>query len=122
MHALVGGEKRIRWTSFVVPTNMEHVDWLNYHHLYYFHAIVRDGGMARAARRLRLSHSTLSTQLKSLEEQLGQPLFTRQGRRLALTPFGSEGDTPTRRTLLPCDASVRAASTSSCPVRKIVSA
>ena len=69
---------------------MEHVDWLNYHHLYYFHAIVRDGGMARAARRLRLSHSTLSTQLKSLEEQLGQPLFTRQGRRLALTPFGRE--------------------------------
>lgn len=69
---------------------MGFVDWLNYHHLYYFHAIVRDGGMARAARRLRLSHSTLSTQLKALEEQLGQPLFTRQGRRLVLTPFGRD--------------------------------
>ncbi len=66
------------------------MDWLNYHHLFYFWMITREGGLARAAARLRLSHSTLSTQLKALEDFLGSPLFERRGRRLVLTPFGAE--------------------------------
>jgi LysR family transcriptional activator of nhaA len=66
------------------------MEWLNYHHLYYFHVIVQEGGLAKAAARLRLTHSTLSAQLKSLEQFLGQPLFDRVGRRLVLTPFGTD--------------------------------
>lgn len=65
-------------------------DWLNYHHLFYFWMITREGGLARAARALRVSHSTLSAQLRSLELFLGSELFERRGRRLALTPFGAE--------------------------------
>jgi LysR family transcriptional regulator, transcriptional activator of nhaA len=65
-------------------------DWLNYHHLYYFWRITRDGGLARAAARLRVSHSTISAQLRSLEAFLGAPLFERRGRRLVLTPLGAE--------------------------------
>ena len=64
------------------------MDWLNYHHLFYFSAIAREGGLAAAARKLRLSHSTLSAQLRSLEKHFGAALFERRGRRLVLTPFG----------------------------------
>lgn len=64
------------------------MDWLNYHHLYYFLVIVREGGLAAAARKLRLSHSTLSSQLRALERHFGAPLFERAAGRLVLTPFG----------------------------------
>ncbi len=63
---------------------------LNYQHLYYFWVIAREGGVARAGKALRLSHSTLSVQLHTLEAYLGGALFERQGRRLVLTPLGTE--------------------------------
>jgi len=66
------------------------VHWLNYHHLYYFSVIAQEGGIAPAARKLRLTHSTLSTQLRALEEHFGAPLFERRGKRLVLTPFGAD--------------------------------
>ena len=40
---------------------------LNYHHLRYFHAIVREGTLTRAAESLHVSQSALSIQLKKLE-------------------------------------------------------
>ncbi|MBL8224246.1 MAG: LysR family transcriptional regulator [Chromatiales bacterium] len=61
---------------------------LNYHHLRYFWAIAHEGNLTRAAERLHVSASALSTQLRSLEEQLGQPLFERNNKRLALTEAG----------------------------------
>lgn len=61
---------------------------LNYHHLRYFRAIAHEGNLTRAAGRLHVSASALSTQLRSLEEQLGQPLFERHNRRLVLTEAG----------------------------------
>ncbi len=66
------------------------MEWLNYHHLFYFWVIAQEGGVAAAARKLRLTHSTLSAQLRALEEHLGSPLFDRRGKRLALTPFGAD--------------------------------
>ncbi len=62
--------------------------WLNYHHLLYFRAIAEEGGIARAAEKLRLGQSTLSTQLKQLEEMIGRPLFERRNRKLILTEAG----------------------------------
>lgn len=64
------------------------MEWLNHQHVRYFLAIVKEGGLARAGEKLRLTHSTLSVQLRSLEDFLGAPLFERRGRRLVLTPFG----------------------------------
>lgn len=64
------------------------MEWLNYHHLFYFHTVVREGGVAAAARKLRISHPTVSTQLRLLEEALGEPLFERTGRTLVLTDTG----------------------------------
>jgi len=64
------------------------MEWLNYHHLLYFHTVVREGGVAQAAQKLRLSHPTVSAQVHSLEDQLGEQLFQKQGRKLVLTAFG----------------------------------
>jgi LysR family transcriptional activator of nhaA len=61
---------------------------LNYHHLHYFWAVAKEGNLTRAAARLHVSQSALSTQIKQLEEQLGQALFERQGRALHLTEAG----------------------------------
>jgi LysR family transcriptional activator of nhaA len=66
------------------------MEWLNYHHLYYFSVIAREGGLAAAARKLNLTHSTLSAQLKALEDHFGAKLFERRGKRLVLTAFGSD--------------------------------
>ncbi len=64
------------------------MEWLNYHHLLYFWMVVREGGVARAAERLRLSQPTVSSQVRSLEQMLGERLFTRVGRRLVPTDVG----------------------------------
>lgn len=64
------------------------LDTLNYHHLRYAWIVAREGGLVAAGRRLRLSHSTLSAQIRALEDTLGEPLFTRTGRRLVLTELG----------------------------------
>jgi LysR family transcriptional activator of nhaA len=61
---------------------------LNYHHLRHFWMIAREGGLTRAAERLSIAQSALSTQLRALETELGQPLFERRGRRLELTEAG----------------------------------
>lgn len=61
---------------------------LNFHHLHYFWAVAREGHLTRTAARLHVSQSALSAQIRQLEEQLGQPLFTRSGRSLQLTEAG----------------------------------
>lgn len=61
---------------------------LNFHHLHYFWAVAKDGNLTRAASKLHVSQSALSTQIKQLEEQLGQALFARVGRSLQLTEAG----------------------------------
>jgi LysR family transcriptional activator of nhaA len=64
------------------------MDWLNYHHLRYFQAVAREGGVRQAAERLHVSQPSISAQLKLLEESLGAPLFRRQGRVKVLTEAG----------------------------------
>jgi LysR family transcriptional activator of nhaA len=64
------------------------MDWLNYHHLFYFWTVARAGSIARASEELRLAQPTISNQLKTLEASLGVKLLERQGRRLVLTDVG----------------------------------
>jgi LysR family transcriptional activator of nhaA len=61
---------------------------LNYKHLHYFWAVVRAGGITRAAEKLHLTPQTLSGQLKQLEDSVGVALFTQVGKRLELTEAG----------------------------------
>lgn len=64
------------------------MDWLNYHHLYYFWVIAKEGSISRATAALRLTQPTLSAQLRVLENSVGEPLFDRVGRQLVLTATG----------------------------------
>ncbi|MCA9642362.1 MAG: LysR family transcriptional regulator, partial [Myxococcales bacterium] len=60
------------------------MEWLNYHHLLYFWMVAKEGGLVPAGKVLRLSHPTLSAQVHALEDQLGEKLFTKVGRKLEL--------------------------------------
>lgn len=62
--------------------------WLNYNHLYYFWVVAREGSVTRATRVLNLAQPTISGQLRTLERSLGERLFMRRGRNLALTDTG----------------------------------
>ena len=64
------------------------MQWINYHHLYYFYTIASEGGVTDATAKLRLAQSTLSAQLKQFEESIGHKLFERRNRRLVLTDIG----------------------------------
>lgn len=64
------------------------MDWLNYHHLLYFWSVAKHGTMTKACEELRLAQPTISGQIRLLENTLGERLFIRTGRRLALTEMG----------------------------------
>ncbi len=66
------------------------MEWLNYHHLLYFWVVARRGSVTRAAAELRLGQPTISAQLRTLEESLGEKLFRRVGRHLVLTDVGRD--------------------------------
>jgi LysR family transcriptional regulator, transcriptional activator of nhaA len=62
--------------------------WLNYHHLFYFWTVAREGSIVRACPLLHLTQPTVSGQLQTLEKNLGAKLFNRVGRNLVLTDTG----------------------------------
>ena len=64
------------------------MDWLNYHHLYYFWTVARTGSVTKASAELLLAPPTVSAQIKRLEDTLDEKLFERSGRRLVLTEAG----------------------------------
>ena len=64
------------------------MEWLNYHHLFYFWSVAKHGTVAKAGEALRLSQPTISAQLRVLEDTLGEKLFLRSGRHLVLTEMG----------------------------------
>lgn len=59
-------------------------------HLRYFLALANSLNFTRAAERLHVTQSTLSHQIKQLEDELGHALFDRSGKRVALTEAGDE--------------------------------
>ncbi len=61
---------------------------INLHHLRLFRAVATDSSLTAAARRLNLSQSALSTQIRTLEQTLGHDLFERRGRTLVMTEAG----------------------------------
>ena len=61
---------------------------LNFRHLHYFWVVAKESHLTRAAERLHVSQSAVSTQLRQLEAALGHDLFEREGRSLKLTEAG----------------------------------
>lgn len=62
-------------------------------------AVIREGGLARAAARLNKVQSAVSYQLRRLEQQLGVSLLDREGYRIRLTPAGEAVLAEGRRVL-----------------------
>ncbi len=53
-----------------------------------FAVAARSPNLATAAKQLGVTHGAVSKQIASLEEWLGQALFSKHGRALGLTPYG----------------------------------
>lgn len=64
------------------------MEWLNYHHLFYFWTVMQEGSITAASSKLSLAQSTVSAQLSRFEENLGAKLFKRVGRNLEPTDMG----------------------------------
>ena len=57
-------------------------------HLRYFVALAEHLSFTRAAARVHVTQSTLSHQIRQLEEEVGQPLFDRIGKKVVTTEAG----------------------------------
>ena len=64
------------------------MNWLNFNHLRYFWTVARAGSVTAAAKELHLTQPAVSAQIRALEQAVGEPLFTKRGRGLALTETG----------------------------------
>jgi DNA-binding transcriptional LysR family regulator len=71
--------------------------------LSYFLAVVEEGSVTRAARRLHVAQPSLSQAVRSLESELGVELFHRVGRGLRLAPAGEALVGPARQVLRAID-------------------
>jgi LysR family transcriptional regulator, transcriptional activator of nhaA len=64
------------------------MDRLNYHHLFYFWNVAREGSITRASEKLGIAQPTISGQLAVFEDAIGAQLLRKEGRSLALTEKG----------------------------------
>lgn len=62
-------------------------------------ALIEDGTVTRAARRLGLTQSALSYHLDRMRKRFADPLFVRVGNRMAPTPFAQGLAEPAARVL-----------------------
>jgi len=76
--------------------------------LEYFVAVAEEGAISRAALRLHVSQPPLTRQIKSLEEELGAPLFARSASGTSLLPTGELFLEHARRVLEQVEAARRA--------------
>lgn len=61
---------------------------LNFKHIYYFWVVGLEGSIVKASTKVNVSNSSISEQIKILENRLGVDLFERRGKSLVLTDYG----------------------------------
>jgi DNA-binding transcriptional LysR family regulator len=72
--------------------------------LAHFVAVAEERHFTRAAQRLDVAQSTISSSVRALESELGAPLFVRTSRRVELTDAGNALLPEARRTVAAADA------------------
>lgn len=72
--------------------------------LRHFVVLAETGAFVQASRALFLTQPALTRSIQSLEDELGERLFDRLGRRIALTPFGHEALQRARRLVADAEA------------------
>jgi LysR family transcriptional regulator, regulator for metE and metH len=72
---------------------------LEVRHLKLLAAVAETGSVTEAGKRLHLTQSALSHQLRDAEEKLGTALFLRLGKKMVLTPAGEKLLSAARRVL-----------------------
>ena len=77
------------------------------HQLRYFLAISEERNFTRAAEKSFVSQPSLSAQIIKLEDELGNRLFNRLGRRVELTSVGKQFEKRARSILMEADNAVR---------------
>lgn len=77
-------------------------------HLRYFIALAEELSFTRAARRMHITQSTLSHQIKQLEGEIGRSLFDRVGKRVIITEAGAALLLNATRALREVDEGLRA--------------
>lgn len=75
-------------------------------HLRYFCAVADWNGFNRAARALHTSQSSISAQIRDLEQEIGVTLFNRAQSRVSLTPAGEKFLEEARRLVAGADRAV----------------
>ena len=70
---------------------------LEIRHLRLLAAVAQTGSVTEAGKRLHLTQSALSHQLRDAEEKLGTALFLRLGKRMVLTPAGEKLLSPQKK-------------------------
>lgn len=77
-------------------------------HLRYFVALAEQLNFTQAAEKVHVTQSTLSHQIKQLEDELGCRLFSREGRRIYLTEQGETFLDSARNALLEVENGIKA--------------
>lgn len=63
---------------------------MNFEYLHYFLEVVQCGSISKAAQKLFLERSNLSTVISKLEKEFGAPLFIRSSKGVVLSPQGEK--------------------------------
>lgn len=63
---------------------------MEFRNLYSFLRVVELGSFTKAAQELGYAQSTITTQIKQLEAEMGFSLFEHVGRRVSLTVYGQQ--------------------------------
>ncbi|WP_243221336.1 transcriptional activator NhaR [Methylobacter sp. S3L5C] len=77
---------RIKASEFTI--HLITMQRINYQHLFYFWNVAREESITRACEKLHLAQPTISGQLTVFEEAVGEKLFYKNGRKMALTDTG----------------------------------
>ena len=89
-------------------------------HLRYFVALAEEASFTRAARRTHVTQSTLSHQIKQIEDELGQRLFDRIGKRVVITDAGEALLQSATRALREIDEGLRRIKTTPDPLTGVL--